>query len=253
MHFVCRLLLILLLLTAASPAGAAESLRIATEGAYPPFNYTDEQGLPAGFDVDIARALCRAMGKSCSIAIFPWEHLIPGLESGEYDMIVASMAETPERSERIAFSNYYYRSRTSFIADPHQEFLQTPDGLAGKTLAAQRETAQAEYLEQTYGAKSKIVLTATLNDSFDRLVKGEVFAVLVDSLAAFTFLQTKQGTPFDFVGIPLSADSTSSLARIAVRKGDMELLNAVNAAIKTIRQNGTYDRINRKYFPFSIY
>ncbi|MDD3312445.1 transporter substrate-binding domain-containing protein [Pseudodesulfovibrio sp.] len=253
MNLACRLLLVLLLLGSGSPALADGGLRIATEGAYPPFNYMDELGEPAGFDVDIARALCEAMGRPCTVLVDAWGQLIPGLEAGRYDMVVASMAETPERSRLVDFSHYYYRSRSSFVADPGREFIQTPGGLADKSLAAQAGTAQAGYLRRTYGATSKIVLTATLAETLGLLEDGRVDAALVDSLAAFRFLQTDKGARFDFVGVPLPADDPSSTARIAVRKGNRELLDAIDSAIKTIRQDGTYDRINRKYFPFSIY
>jgi len=253
MNRVFRLLLLLLFLGYGTQALADGGLRIATEGAYPPFNYTDELGEPAGFDVDIARALCEAMGRPCTILVDAWDQLIPGIEAGRYDMVVASMAQTPERSRQVDFSDSYYRSRSAFIADPGREFIQTPGGLANRSLAAQDGTAQAEFLSRTYGEASRITLTATLAETLRLLVENRVDAALVDSLAAFSFLQTEEGARFDFVGVPLPADDPSSTARIAVRKGNRKLLDAVNAAIKTIRRDGTYDRINRKYFPFSIY
>lgn len=253
MRYVRFLLLILLLLSAAAPASAGGDIRIATEGAYPPFNYLDKDGAPAGFDVEIARALCDAMGASCSLRLVQWDALLPGLEAGDYDMVVASMARTPEREAVADFSQYYYRSRSSFVADPRREFIQTPTGLAGKALAAQAGTAQAAHIATTYGETSKIVLVPTLTEAFRLLGERQVDAVLADSLTAFTFLQTDAGRDFDFVGVPLPPDDPSSRACIAVRKGDRELLAAVNEAIKTIRIDGTYERINRKYFPFSIY
>ena len=253
MRRIVFLLLTVLLLCSAAPARAGEVIRVATEGAYPPFNYLDKNGQPAGFDVEIARALCDAMGASCTMELAEWEALLPGLEEGKYDMIVASMARTPEREAVADFSQYYYRSRSAFVADPRREFIQTAKGLTGWTLAAQAGTVQAAHIESSYGQAAKIVLTATMTEALNLLAKREVDAVLADCLTSYSFLQTDAGKPFDFVGVPLPEDDPSSRACVAVRKGNRRLLGAVNDALKTIRIDGTYDRINRKYFPFSIY
>ena len=253
MRRVLTLLLTILLLCSTAPASAGETIRIVTEGAYPPFNYLDKNGQPAGFDVEIARALCDAMGASCTMELAKWEELLPGLTEGKFDVIVASMARTPEREAVADFSQYYYRSRSAFVADPRREFIQTPKGLSGWTLAAQAGTVQADHIAATYGQTAKIVLAPTLTDALRMLAEHEVDAVLADCLTSYSFLQTEEGTPFDFVGVPLPEENPSSRACIAVRKGNGKLLQAINDAIKTIRIDGTYDRINRKYFPFSIY
>ncbi len=89
--------------------------------------------------------------------------------------------------------------------------------------------------------------------AFELLFRGQVDAVLSDSLTIFNFLQSETGRQFDFVGTPLPASDPSSEACIAVRKGDTKLLKALNSALKNIRLNGTYEKINRQYFPFAIY
>lgn len=251
-HF-CWLVLVLALLLPGPTAMAGTPLRIATEGAYPPFNDVDKDGNPIGFDVDIARALCRSMGVTCTVQTVKWDDLLPGLAAGNFDVIVASMARTEEREKVAAFTKYYYRSRSTFVGDPGTTFIQTREGLAGKTLAAQDQTVQAAYLQDKYAGSSTIRLTKTNKEALDLLAKGKVDAVLSDSLSIFVFLQSHDGREFDFVGTPLPVNDPSSEARIAVRKEDTELLDALNAAIKSIRMDGTYDKINRKYFPFSIY
>ncbi len=158
MKYTCWFLLALTLLFPGGPARAGESLRIATEGAYPPFNDVDTNGNAIGFDVDIAQALCASMDVSCTVHIVKWDGLLPGLTAGEFDVIVASMAKTPEREKVVSFTNYYYRSRSTFAGDPNRKFLQTPEGLAGMALAAQADTVQANYLTTNYGGSSKIVL-----------------------------------------------------------------------------------------------
>lgn len=253
MKYACWFFLALTLLLPGSPACAGESLRIATEGAYPPFNDVDSNGNAIGFDVDIAKALCASMGVTCTVRIVKWDDLLPGLAAGEFDVIVSSMAKTPEREKVASFTHYYYRSRSTFAGDPNRKFLQTREGLAGMTLAAQDSTVQADYLAANFGGSSKIVLTKTNKTAFDLLSSGQVDAVLSDSLTIFDFLQSEKGRRFDFVGLPLPASDPSSEACIAVRKGDTERIEALNGALKDIRLNGTYEKINRHYFPFVIY
>ena len=246
-----RVLLFLLLCAAAAAPAHAADLRIATEGAYPPFNYVNDQGRLEGFDVDIAKALCQAMGRPCEIVAKDWDHIIDGLVAGEYDAIVASMAKTPERDALVDFTDSYYRSRSSFVSHIDADLFTDAD-LAGKRLCTAEGTIQADYLREHY-KDSVIVLTDDSPGSFAMLARGEVDAVLTDSLNALEFLQSEQGADYDFTGEALPADDTSASAHIAVRSGDDALRAALDKAIKDIRLSGEYERINRRYFPFSVY
>jgi len=253
MKRIFRLLLILWMLAAVVPANAQPALRIATEGAYPPFNIVNEDGTLTGFDVDIALALCEAMDRQCAIEALTWDDLIPALQEGRVDAVVASMAKTPERTKLVLFTDYYYRSRASFMSDPTKGVAINENGLKGKTVATQANTVQENYLRKNFGAIAKIVTTKTIGESFELLVEDQADVVLSDSLIIYEFLQTKAGKRFDFIGAPLPAGDPSSEAYIAVRKKDHELAAALNKALKLIRLSGEYGRINRHYFPFSIY
>lgn len=234
-------------------ASASQQLRVATEGAYPPFNDIDANGKLIGFDIDIAMALCEAMEVECSIQSEAWDDLLPGLVENRYDIIIASMARTSEREQFAFFTDYYYRSRSMFAGDPQKPFIQTPNGVKGLTLAAQAGTVQEAYLRDNFGKTATIKAAEDTNACFAMLANGEADAVLSDSLTIYDFLQTEAGKHFDFVGSPLPADDPSSQACIAVRKTAPQLVEALNAALRTIRLNGVYDKINLRYFPFSIY
>jgi len=234
------------------PAHAAPPLRVATEGAYPPFNYIDENGDLAGFDVDITKALCTAMGQECTIEAIPWEQLLTALRSGKVDIIVASMARTPEREQFADFSDYYYRSRSMFVGLPNTSIDLTPYSDEQLTIATQSHTVQEQYLREQY-PQSKTLACKTVHDAFTILIQGKADAVLIDSLTVFDFLQTDAGKPYDIIGPAIPANNTSSEARIAVAKGNRQLLERINKALRTIRLNGEFSRINHMYFPFSIY
>lgn len=247
-----RLFALAIGITIAVSAGAshADSLRIATEGAYPPFNFV-ESGELKGFDVDIAKALCAKMSADCTFQAVPWKEIIEGLEGNQYDLIVASMAYTKERAARIDFSSPYYRSHSVLIGN--ETFQDSaPDALAGVRIAAEAGTIQAEYLKSAY-TKSTIVLADDQPAAQRLLIDKKADLLIGDAIELLTFMETPQGAVFSYVGDPISSDFLQSSAHITAHKGNKALIERVNAALKEIKLDGTYDRINDSYFPFSIY
>lgn len=228
-------------------------LRIGTEGAYPPFNYINDKGELAGFDVDIAKALCKEMAVTCSFVAVPWVEIIDDLEKNKYDLIVASMAYTEERAKRIAYSDPYYRSHSVFIGDPKRFQDISPEGLAGARIAAETGTMQAQYLAKEYAGKSTLVLAKDQPEAQSLLEQGKADLLLADAIALMSFLESTENTHFEFIGDPVTNDFLQSTSHITARLTDKALLQKVNDAIKRIRLDGTYDRINDTYFPFSIY
>ncbi|WP_168926810.1 transporter substrate-binding domain-containing protein [Nitrincola schmidtii] len=251
MFNLIKTLAVMLFLMAAVKLNATP-LIVATEGDYPPFSYFDEAGNLSGFDVDIAHALCEAMQRECEVIAVPWVDLLDRLEAGDFQMIVASMAETTERKKRALFTDYYYRSQTSFVGDSRRFIAVSPDALVGRILSAGRDSIQADFLMERYSS-STILLTDNLIESFDLLVAGEVDLVLTDSINSLDFLRSTEGAHFDFISEPLIDPILKSEAHIAVTLGDIELVKAINNAIIDIRLSGIYDQINRRYVPFSIY
>lgn len=244
----------LLFVVLSTPGSAcAESLRIATEGAYPPFNFVDDKGELNGFDVDIARALCSRMRVECGFHIVAWENIVQGLVDGKYDAIVASMAKTPEREQLVDFTKGYYRSRSSFVGKADVGIGTTPEDLAGKVLAADAQTVQAEYLHKHFKDVAEITLVSAVGEGFALLEDESVDLYLVDALTAMSFLTQARYSQFIFIGDPTPADDPSTTAHIAVQKGDDDLRERFNEALEGIYESGEYARINKKYFPFNIY
>ena len=250
-----RMLAVLLLtLVSASPTLADDPvLRIGTEGAYPPFNFVDDKGELAGFDVDIAKALCKEMQRTCTFVVMPWAEIIEGLEQNKYDLMVSSMAYTEERAKRIAYSDPYYRSHAVFIGDAKKYQDISPDGLAGARITAGKGTMQAQYLSKVYAAKSTLVFGDDQPAAQLLLEQGKADLMLGDAIELMSFLESAGGSAFEFIGDPVTNDFLQSTAHVTARKSDTALLQQVNAAIKKTRLDGSYERINDVYFPFSIY
>ena len=233
---------------AATPALAAEKLRIATSGDYPPFNYVDDAGEMAGFDVDIALALCAELGAECEILREEWERLIPELRAGSFDAVAASMSITGKRRELVSFTDRYYSNVVRFVARKGSGF--DPANAAGKTIGASRATISSDWLEANLAGIATIRLYTTLEELNGDLVTGRLDAMLGDGLGSYAWLQGPEGAGFEFVGEGHRLDEGIGMA---VRHEDASLLSRLNGALKAILANGTYGRINARYFPFSIY
>lgn len=233
-----------------SGIAASEPLRVATEGYYAPFNYFDESGALAGFDVDIANALCSTIGMECEIVQNDWDALIPGLVANEYDVIVASMSITAEREESVAFTLPYYSNMLTFLGKKGRSLEISKEALAGKSVGVLRNTVSSEYLDATYADVVEVKLYDTQDNALADLDNGAIDLVLGDNLPSYAWLQTEAGNRHQFVGEFIDIDDRIG---IAARKDALELVDRLNGALIEIIENGTYQEINAKYFPFSIY
>ncbi|WP_337995825.1 ABC transporter substrate-binding protein [Oleispirillum naphthae] len=232
----------------ASGARAAEKLRIGTEGAYPPFNMVDSKGELQGFDVDISKALCAKMKAQCTFVKQDWDGMIPALNKRKFDAVVASMSITEERKKAVDFSERYYTNKLQFIGKKGVPLDISADGLKGKTVGAQRATISGQWLEKNRPG-ADIKLYDTQENAYLDLGAGRLTAILADAFVNYEWLKSDAGKDYEFKGKPVF---DGDLIGIAVRKGD-PLRGKLNAAIKEIVADGTYAKINAKYFPFPIY
>ncbi|MHB2167920.1 transporter substrate-binding domain-containing protein [Alsobacter sp. R-9] len=244
-------------LGAAMGAGAQERgpLRIATEGAYPPFNYTDAAGQLQGFEIDLARALCDRMAATCTFTTEDWERLIPGLRHGHFDAIVASLEITPERQQRIAFSKPYYRTPAVFMGRKGDAVPGTdPATLRTLRVGAMAGTPYANWLLQKVGPEGQVRLYANQDEASLDLALGRIDLVLGDKIALQEWL--KRGKEADccvFVADAPADPAVFGLGYgIGVRKDDTSLRQHLDAALDAIMADGTYDAIRARYFPFDV-
>jgi arginine/ornithine transport system substrate-binding protein len=247
---------LLLLLGQALTCGAAEptKIRIGVEGAYPPFSVVAPDGSLKGFDIDIAKALCAQMNVECSLVQQDFDGMIPALQARKFDAIIASMSITDERKKSVAFSDKYYNSPSRLVVKKGTVIPLTPAGLKGKRIGVQRSTIHDRYATDHFKA-AQIVRYGKQDEAFLDLGAGRVDMLMVDSVAASSgFLKTAAGKNFEFMG-PVYDDPKyfGYGAGVAVRKTDTELVGRLNAAIKAIRANGTYKKLQDQYFDFDIY
>jgi arginine/ornithine transport system substrate-binding protein len=232
---------------------APPTLRVAVEGADPPFNFVDKDGNLAGFDVDLAEALCAHLKMRCELIQQNWDGMIPGLLLGKYDAIVSSMAITPAREHAMNFTDPYYATLpTRFIARKGSDLVTTADGLAGKRIGVQRATVQ-EKLLRVHFPEAVPVLYEDEGSAERDLAAGKIDLMIADSSSVMDFFDTDPGRGFAFLGQPVvDPEITGVGAGIALRQEDGDLRAALNRALAAIRADGTYKKLNDKYFAFDI-
>ena len=240
-----------LLLAAPSVAPhSAEKLKIATEGAYPPFNYLDDSGKLVGFDLDLARAVCERIGAECEFVQVAWDDLIPGLLERKYDVIAASMSITEERQKQVAFTIPCYSNMLAFVGKKGAAITIDKVGLAGKSVGVQRSTIAQEYLASAYSGVATERAYDTQDAANADLAAGKIDLVISDYLPSYAWLQTDSGKDFAFVGEFIDINDRIGMA---LRKDEDELRERMDQALIQMLEDGTYQQLNAKYFPFSIY
>ncbi|MEL6422390.1 MAG: transporter substrate-binding domain-containing protein, partial [Pseudomonadota bacterium] len=212
----------------------------------------DASGKQKGWEIEIGEALCKAMGEECVWTPTAWDGIIPALVAKKIDAIVASMSITDERKKTIAFSDKYYNTPAVIVAAKGSGITGDPASVKGKTIGVQVATTHANYAEKHF--KDANVKTYQAFDEHNAdLFAGRVDAVIGDAIAIKKFLESPEGKNYGVKG-ELNDEAVFGLGvGVGLRQGDTELQEKFNAAIKKIREDGTYEAISKKYFDFDIY
>ena len=236
-------------------------IRLASEGAYPPFNTIGADGALGGFDIDIGNALCAEMKAKCTWVKQEWDGMIPALNARKFDAIIASMSITEERRKQVDFSDKYYATPLGLVAKKTASLVPTTDALKGKRVGVQRGTVADNFASKFWAPKGvNLVRYAKQDESYLDLTAGRLDAVFADALEADGgFLSKPEGGSYAFMGDRMFGTTAEERAvigegvGIAVRKKDADLKEQFNGALAAIRANGTYDTLRKKYFAYDIY
>lgn len=233
----------------------APKVTVVTEGKFPPFNMLDAQGKPAGFEVDLASAICQRAKLDCRIVAAPWDDIMPGLLDKRYDIAVASLHMTRERRRHIAFSRRYYTPPAAFVTTRGDLPADgAPALLRGKTVGVQNGTTFTDYLERAFRKTIKMRRFATAEEARAELAGGKLDAVLGDKVALWKWLESPQGACCAFFGQDIKdARTLGEGVGAGFRKEDTKLRQAFNQALADMITDGAYRKIAERYFPFPIY
>jgi len=220
---------------------------------YPPFAEKAADGTWKGWEIDIIGAVCNAMNEKCQIVPVAWDGIIPALLAKKMDVIMASMSITDKRKKTIAFSDKYYDTPSVIVSPKNAKLDGTPESVKGKIIGVQVSTTNADYVVKYYTGKATIKSYGTFDEHNQDLVAGRVDGVVGDLLAFTPFLNSKEGNCCAVTGKLRDPAIFGLGVGAGMRKEDTALAAKINAAIKKIRADGTYDKISKKYFEFSIY
>jgi octopine/nopaline transport system substrate-binding protein len=250
-------------------------IKIATEGAYAPWNFTGAGGKLEGFDIDLANELCRRIKVKCEIVAQDWDGIIPALQAKKYDAIMAGMSITDERKQVIDFAGPYADSPNGYLvakdsplakmpgtgqtynlvsqqAEAEKAIDATKPLLKGKTIGVQVSTTHPVFAEKYLKGTADIREYKTTEAHDLDLLAGRIDAVLADATAIIGTLDKPEFKDYALVGPAITGGIQGDGVGIGLRKEDAELKQKLNEAIKAATQDGTIQKLSMKWFKIDI-
>lgn len=239
-----KILLASLIGLASSHAAAQDEIKFAMEATYAPFEYVDENNQIQGFDVDLANALCEEIDAKCSFHNQPFDSLIPALKFRRYDAAISGIDITEQRLQQVNFTDAYYENSAAFVAIEGNVASQA--ALDGKRVGVQNGSTHQSYLtEQMDGVTA--VPYASYQDAFIDMQNGRIDSVFGDTAVVAEWFE--KNDKLTYVGEQVTnAKYFGNGFGIAINKNNQELVEKLNAALKTVKANGEYQVIFDKYF-----
>ena len=251
-------------------AASAKTIRIGTEGAYPPWNNLNSAGELEGAEIDFGNELCKRMSADCEWVTQDWDGIIPALLNGKYDIIIAGMSITEERKEKVNFTNGYMTDGARFavlkgsgLADlsiakkvnlnnaggkEQAAIGQLIAAMDGATVCVQSSTIHQNFLEKHMSGAVKVKLYQAVDDHNLDLAAGRCDAILADVGSIIDFMESDGGVDVAFTGPTFSGGVFGDGVGGAVRKEDTDILEMWNAVIAEMSADGTTAEITKKWF-----
>ncbi|MCJ9668756.1 amino acid ABC transporter substrate-binding protein [Neorhizobium sp. BETTINA12A] len=220
---------------------SAGVFKIGTEGTYAPFTFHDASGKLVGFDVEIGQAVAAKLGVKAEFVEGKWDGLIAGLDAKRYDTVINQVGITEARKQKYDFSDPYIASKAVLIVRQDNSDIKGFADLKGKKSAQSLTSNFGKIAEQ---AGAELVGTDGFDQSIQLVLTRRADATINDSLSFLDFKKQKPDAPVKIAAQQDNADYSG----IIIRKGEPELLGAINKALADIKADGTYQKISDKYF-----
>lgn len=235
-------------------ASAVSPLKIATEGAWPPYNFVDDSGKLSGYEVDLMQEVCARMpAYDCELVQQDWDGIIPGLLARKYDAIMADMSITEERKRKVMFSDPYHLMLPIWIGKAGLDISGTvsADQLLGVTVGTQGSTIFSGYLEDEM-PNVGLKLYGKIDEAQLDLEAGRIDMILADQVVMNEYLASDAGSKFQSYGLAENNEKHFGVGTgVAMRKGETALALAFNGALTTVIEDGTMEKLWQKWFGFS--
>ncbi|SKA37197.1 lysine/arginine/ornithine ABC transporter substrate-binding protein [Photobacterium toruni] len=230
----------------ASGHAMAQDLKFATEATYAPFEYMDANNQIQGFDIDIAKALCSEMKATCTFHNQAFDSLIPALKFKRYDAAISAMDITKARQQQVNFSNTYYDNAAAFVS--LKNHVADKAALNGKRVGVQNGSTHQSYITDQMSDVVAVPYTS-YQDAFMDMQNGRIDSVFGDTAVVAEWFKKGNGDKLSYVGKPVT--NTKYFGNgfgIAVNKNNQALVEQLNKALATIKENGQYQAIFEQYF-----
>lgn len=250
-----KLLAAVTIATLALSAGVAQAkdwkqIRIGVDPSYAPFESKAADGKLVGFDIDLGNEICSRLHAKCVWVESDFDGMIPGLKAKKFDAVLSSMTITDAREKEIAFSKPLFETPTALVAKKGSGLQPTADSLKGKSVGVEQGTIQETYAKTNWAPNGVTVVPYQNQDQvYQDLTSGRLQAALQDQVQAeLGFLKQPRGAQFELAGKPIP----SGAAAMGLRKEDKDLKAKVDSAIDGMMKDGTYQKIEKKYFDFNV-
>lgn len=224
---------------AAGTEAAGGVLVMATNAEFPPYEYHDG-GEIVGIDAEIAKAIADELGMELEIEDIAFDSIIPEITIGKADMGLAGMTVTEDRKQSVDFTDTYAKASQKIIVK-EDSAIASPDDLTGVIVGVQQGTTGDIYVSDLEADGTTVERYNKGFEAVQALSQGKIDAVVIDGEPAKTFVAQTEGLKI------LEESFTDEEYAIAVKKGNTELLEKINGALKTLKDNGTLDEIVAKY------
>jgi lysine-arginine-ornithine-binding protein len=252
--FRAVLLAVITLLAGTAFAAEGQKIRIGTEGTYRPFSYYDAAGKLTGFEVELVEAICAKIKADCEWVTMDLDSMVPALQEKKIDGIASGMRITEKRKKVVDFADKYFSPYAQFVTCSHKEQADTsPAAFKGMVIGTQGGTSNSDFLTGVYATDADVRLYKSMDEVYLDLQAGRLDAALSSAFVGYDFLHSEKGKGCAFIGGKMTDPKYfGNGVGIGIRKGDDALRNLLNEGIKAVNADGTFDKINAKYWPFSI-
>lgn len=219
-----------------------DTYTVVGDTSFVPFEFK-EDGEYVGFEIDLIHALADEVGFEVDYKTTNFDGIIPGLQTGTFDIALAGIGITEKRAKKIDYSDSYYESGLRIGVPSDNEDINGIEDLEGKVVATRLGSTSAKYIEENIeGATANQY--EQLDQAYLAVENGSADAIFYDAPNVAYYIQTKGEDSLKIVGDLYAAESYG----IAFSKGNDTLVEEVNKALETIKENGKYDEIYKKWF-----
>ncbi len=230
-----------------TPLQAAPSLTVGVLNA-PVMGYHNSKHQLMGFEGELAQQICERIKRQCKFVLQPFNANLDGVRQGRIDLAFSNILVTEARSREFTFSERYMRSVSYYIGNPN-----TQPKYRSTRVAAIKGSVHAFYLQQNHSASMETVVYTDVSEIYTALKNGDVDLVLLSTILQLGFLYYDESGLFDLIGNPIESPGLAGDIAVAISPAQKQLKPDIDQALHSLLTDGSFNRLNNKYFPFNIY